>query len=224
MRAIILAAGRGARLGALTANCPKPLLVVGAKPLIVYHLEALSQIGVKQVVINLAYLGQQLENYLGDGRHWGLSIQYSWEPYPLEVGGGIIQALPYLGTEPFLVINADIWTDYPLQQLRLPPAALGHLVLSHTLHQDQGDFALVNGQVQTPGVGVNYTYTGIALLAPALFTDFIAQVGQSLALLPILQQAITKHALTGEVYRGQWMDAGTPERFQALRNQLASLF
>jgi len=219
-RAMILAAGRGNRLRPLTDHCPKPLVAVGKKPLIVYHLENLAQAGFREIVINLFYLGQQIEDYLGNGANWGVSIAYSHEPSLLEVGGGICQALPLLGSSPFVILNGDIWTDYPFSKLPTTLEGLAHLVLvDNPAHHVNGDFALqANGQLTRQRQGT-LTYSGISLLDPELFAGF--SKGNAFRLAPLFDQAILHQQLYGEHYQGAWTDVGTMERLQSLENALA---
>ncbi|MBN9286572.1 MAG: mannose-1-phosphate guanylyltransferase [Gammaproteobacteria bacterium 39-13] len=221
MRAMILAAGRGNRLRPLTDHCPKPLIQVQSKPLIVYHLENLSKAGVTQVVINLRYLGEQILAYLGDGKKWGMQITYSSEAKELEVGGGIFNALPLLGKDPFLLVNGDIWTDYPFVKLPSHPKGLAHLVLvDNPLHNPEGDFSLnKEGQLSREPYQ-KLTYSGLSVLHPALFSDCVE--GTSFRLAPLLDKAAAKQALYGEHYHGEWTDVGTIERLQELEKKLAS--
>lgn len=219
-RAMILAAGRGSRLRPLTDHCPKPLVAVGNKPLIVYHIENLAQAGFREIVINLFHLGQQIEDYLGNGANWGVSIAYSREPSLLEVGGGICQALPLLGTSPFVIVNGDIWTDYPFLQLPTTLEGLAHLVLvDNPSHHVNGDFTLqTNGQLTRQGQST-LTYSGISLLHPDLFAGYTK--GSAFRLAPLFDQAILRQQLHGEHYQGLWTDVGTVERLQSLENALA---
>ena len=216
MKAMILAAGKGERMRPLTLTKPKPLLAVGGKRLIEYHLLALAQAGFGEVVINHAWLGQQIEDYLGDGARYGLAIEYSREAEPLETGGGIRHALPLLGKEPFLVVNGDIWTDYDFTQLRGPLAGQAHLVLvDNPAHHPDGDFTLVEGQVRDqPGL----TYSGIAVLDPSLFDD---QGDTAFKLAPLLRRAMAVGQVTGEHHRGHWIDVGTPQRLADIDRLLA---
>jgi MurNAc alpha-1-phosphate uridylyltransferase len=219
MKAMILAAGRGERMRPLTDHTPKPLLPVAGRPLIVHHLERLQAAGIVEVVINTGHLGEQLPAVLGDGGTWNLRI--AWSPEPpgaLETGGGIFQALPLLGSEPFIVVNGDIWTDYPLIQLLHAPTGLAHLVLvDNPLHHAGGDFALLgDGQVvehETPRL----TFSGISVLRPALFNE--CQWGR-FPLGPLLRRAMAFGAVSGEHYRGGWRDIGTPERLAELDRML----
>lgn len=216
MKAMILAAGKGERMRPLTLTTPKPLLAVGGKRLIEYHLLALAQAGFGEVVINHAWLGQQIEDYLGDGARYGLAIEYSREAEPLETGGGIRHALPLLGKEPFLVVNGDIWTDYDFTQLRGPLAGQAHLVLvDNPAHHPDGDFTLVEGQVRDqPGL----TYSGIAVLDPSLFDD---QGDTAFKLAPLLRRVMAVGQVTGEHHRGHWIDVGTPQRLADIDRLLA---
>lgn len=214
-RAMLLAAGRGERMRPLTDTVPKPLLTVRGKPLIVWHLERLARLGVKQVVINLAWLGDQVRAALGDGSRWQLQIHYSDEgAAALETGGGIFQALPWLGPQPFLVVNADVFTDLDFGLLRIAPDALAHLVLvANPMHHPHGDFALVNGRVQQDG-GARWTYSGIGLYRPELFAGCSAG---KFPLLPLLRRAIASQRLHGQVFEGAWNDVGSVERLAALQ-------
>jgi len=215
LRAMLLAAGRGERMRPLTDTVPKPLLTVRGKPLIVWHLERLARLGVKQVVINLAWLGDQIRAALGDGERWRLQIHYSDEgAAALETGGGIFQALPWLGPQPFLVVNADVFTDLDFGVLRIAPDALAHLVLvANPMHHPHGDFALVNGRVQQDG-GARWTYSGIGLYRPELFAGCSAG---KFPLLPLLRRAIASQRLHGQVFEGAWNDVGSVERLAALQ-------
>jgi len=207
MKAMILAAGKGERMRPLTLTTPKPLIKIAGKSLIEYHLQALARAGFSDVVINHAWLGQQIEDALGDGSRYGLTIAYSAEGEPLETGGGIRHALPLLGEAPFLVINGDIWTDYDFASLRGPLAGEAHLVLvDNPGHHPQGDFALVGGQVRDQP---SLTYSGIAVLDPALFAD---SGSGAFKLAPLLRRAMGVGEVTGEHYQGHWVDVGTHER------------
>jgi N-acetyl-alpha-D-muramate 1-phosphate uridylyltransferase len=213
--AMVLAAGRGERMRPLTDRTPKPLLTVQGKPLIVWHLEKLSRLGVKHVVINLAWLGEQIRAALGDGAQWKLQIHYSDEGgAALETGGGIFQALPCLGSQPFLVVNADVFTDLDFGAVRIAPEALAHLVLvANPMHHPNGDFALINGRVQDQG-GARWTYSGIGLYRPELFHGCSAG---KFPLLPLLRRAIASRRLHGQVFEGAWSDVGSVERLAALQ-------
>lgn len=219
MKAMILAAGKGERLRPLTLHTPKPLVRAAGVPLIEYHLRALAAAGFTEVVINHAWLGQQIEDYLGDGEQFGVSIAYSAEAEPLETGGGIFQALPLLGTEPFVLINGDIFTDYPFAQLRQPLAGLAHVVLvANPDHHAAGDFHLLNRQVSDARPDqANLTYSGIAVLSPALFAD--CQPG-AFKLAPLLRAAMAAGQVSGELFCGCWVDVGTHERLAQVESLL----
>lgn len=211
MKAMILAAGKGERMRPLTLHTPKPLVPAAGKPLIEYHLEALARAGFTDVVINHAWLGQQIENHLGDGSRFGLSIRYSPEGEPLETGGGIFKALPLLGDAPFVLVNGDIWTDYDFSALQAPLQGLAHLVLvDNPGHHGRGDFRLEGGQVldgdDAPGT---LTFSGISVLDPALFDG--CQPG-AFKLAPLLRKAMAAGQVRGERYQGHWVDVGTLER------------
>ncbi len=219
MKAMILAAGLGSRMRPLTDERPKPLLEVGGRPLIGWHLQRLAAAGIHEVVINHHYLGEQIERALGRGEDYGLHIRYSPETERLETGGGIVRALPLLGSEPFVVVNGDIWTDYPFSQLcrRDPGRALAHLVMvPNPGHHRGGDFRLDDrGRVSdAPSpAGQALTYSGIALLSPALFTG---RAAEPFPLVEPLRRAIRQDRVTGERYDGRWWDIGTPERLREL--------
>jgi N-acetyl-alpha-D-muramate 1-phosphate uridylyltransferase len=219
MKAMLLAAGRGERMRPLTDHRPKPLLPAGGRPLIVHHLERLCQAGFQELVINHAHLGEQIEQALGDGSRWGLSIAYSAEGQALETGGGIRRALPLLGAEPFLVINGDIWCDYDFSRLRdVTLRGLAHLVLvDNPEHHPTGDFLLEDGLVldrQGPG---RLTFGGIALYRPELFAGL---ADGPFPLAPLLRQAMGQRLVSGEHHHGLWMDIGTPERLRQLNERL----
>jgi len=215
---MILAAGRGERMRPLTARLPKPLLEVGGHRLIEYHLASLAQFGVREVVINLSWHGERIRDALGDGATRGISIRYSEEgPEPLGTGGGLVAALPMLGTAPFLVMNGDVWTDFPLRSLRRPAGSLAHLVLvGNPEHHPDGDYGLDPGGRATAGP-VRLTYSGVSVLDPALFSG----CGPGFqALKPQLDRALAAGRLSGQRYRGAWCDVGTPARLAALDGQL----
>lgn len=220
MKAMILAAGRGERMRPLTDHTPKPLLTVGGKALIVWHLQRLAAAGFKEVVINHAHLGQQIETALGNGSRWGLSIAYSAEGTALETAGGIAKALPLLGGQPFLVVNGDIFTDIDFAGLQhaLADDKLAHLVLVDNPPQHaQGDFALAHQLVTLSGAR-KLTFSGVAVYRPQLFADVAPAVPVKLA--PMLQAVIARGEVTGEHHRGIWHDIGTPERLHALDMEL----
>lgn len=211
---MILAAGRGERLRPLTDHTPKPLLSVRGKPLIEWHLEALARVGVREVVINLSWLGELIRRALGDGSRWGLRIQYSEEgPVPLETGGGIFQALPLLGEAPFLIVNGDVFTSLDFAPLALRGDADAHLVLVPNPPQHpRGDFCLQDGRVGDSD-GERLTYSGVGVFSPRLFAG--CAVGR-FPLLPLFRRAIAAGRLTGERFDGFWNDVGTVERLQQL--------
>lgn len=215
---MILAAGRGERMRPLTDHTPKPLLTIAGQPLITYHLEALRAAGIVEVVINTGHLGEQLPEALGDGQRWGMRIAWSPEPpEALETGGGIFQALPLLGKEPFIVVNGDIWTDFPLTRWTQPPltlSGLAHLVLvDNPPHHVEGDFALLeNGQLAEQGIP-RWTFSGISVLRPELFAG--CEPGR-FPLGPLLRRAMAAGKVNGELYQGGWRDIGTPQRLAEL--------
>lgn len=220
MKAMILAAGRGERMRPLTDHTPKPLLEVGGKPLIVWHLERLAAAGFKDIVINHAHLGNMIEAALGNGDAWGLSITYSPEQVALETAGGIANALHLLGDESFLVVNGDIYTDIDFVQMQsaLRPSKLAHLVLIDNPPQHPtGDFALIGGEVRQQGESL-LTFSGVAVYSPKLFAALPKRVAAKLA--PLLRQAMAIGGVTGQHHRGVWHDVGTPERLQELNQQL----
>ena len=213
---MVLAAGRGERLRPLTDRTPKPLLEVRGEPLLGWHLRALARAGVREVVINLAWLGAQIRSRIGDGAAYGLQVQYSAEPEgALETGGGIFQALPLLGPGPFIVVNGDTYADIDFAKLAIAPHELAHLVLvPNPAHHPRGDFALRDGLVQSQGEP-RLTYSGIGVYRPGLFAG--CQPGR-FPLLPLLQAAIAARALGGELHAGAWTDVGTVERLEALNS------
>jgi MurNAc alpha-1-phosphate uridylyltransferase len=214
MRAMILAAGLGTRMGGLTAATPKPLLCAGGKPLLQYHLEALARCGVRDVVINHARNGARIEAEFGDGARFGLSIRYSAEgDAPLETAGGVRRALPLLGPAPFLLVNADIWTDFDLGRLTgIAPVAAHIVLVGNPPHHPGGDFGLAGTAVTVDG-GPRLTYSGIGVYDPALFAD-LAPGPAPLA--PLLRAAIQAGRVSGEVHAGHWFDIGTPKRLADL--------
>ncbi len=221
MQAMILAAGRGERMRPLTDTLPKPLLPAGGRPLIEWHLRALAATGFREVVINHAWLGERLTAALGDGRRFGLRIRYAPEPPgALETAGGIVNALPLLGDAPFLVINGDVWTDYPLERLpTLGEDDLAHLVLvDNPPHHPAGDFHLREGRVQADG-RLRLTFAGIGVYAPELFAGL--PPGRR-PLAPLLREAMAAGRVSGEHYRGRWFDIGTPQRLAELDALLAT--
>ncbi len=221
MKAMLLAAGRGERMRPLTDTVPKSLLRAGGKPLIVWLIESLARAGVSEFVVNHAHKGEQIESALGDGSAFGVRIRYSPEAPALETAGGIAKALPLLGPEPFIAVNADVFTDYDFS--RLAGAATGsrlaHLVLvPNPGHNPNGDFALEGVQVANDGPQ-RLTFSGIGLYRPALFSG--VQPGVPARLAPLLRQAISAGAVSGELHPGKWRDIGTPERLADLDRDLA---
>ncbi|WP_026186174.1 N-acetylmuramate alpha-1-phosphate uridylyltransferase MurU [Thioalkalivibrio thiocyanodenitrificans] len=213
MHAMILAAGRGERMRPLTDHTPKPLLMAGGRPLIEHHLLRLAAAGYRDVVINLAHLGGQIREHLGDGSRFGLAIRYSPEDRALETGGGIRRALPLLGDEPFLVINGDVWCSHPLNPPVMAERDLAHLVLvDNPAHHPAGDFCLIGGRVRDRGAD-RLTFSGIGWYRPALFRD---HADGRFPLAPLLHAAMTGDHVSGEYYRGGWLDVGTPERLAQL--------
>ena len=221
MKAMLLAAGRGERLRPLTDALPKPLVRVGGRPLIAWHLDALARAGVREVVINLSWLGDQLRAALGDGGSYGLTLVYSEEgPVPLETGGGIFRALPHLGPDPFLVVNADVWSDIDYGALSLEPGAHARLVLiPNPAHHPRGDFGLEDGLVVQKDAD-RFTYSGIGVYRPQFFEG--CAPGR-FPLLPLLNRAIGARLVRGQLHRGGWCDVGSPERLASLEARLAAV-
>jgi MurNAc alpha-1-phosphate uridylyltransferase len=214
MKAMILAAGRGERMRPLTDHLPKPLLHVAGKPLIVHHLQHLAAAGITEIVINHAWLGHLIEQHLADGRQYGVHIQYSAEgPVGIETAGGIKKALPLLGTEPFLVVNGDVLSDFPFTQLpELALDKLAHLVLVPNPPQHPaGDFGLQDG-LALAVAQQQFTFSGIGIYRPAFFST-VAGGAQKLA--PYLREAMAQQQVSASLYQGFWADIGTPERLAA---------
>jgi MurNAc alpha-1-phosphate uridylyltransferase len=220
VKAIVLAAGRGERMRPLTDSVPKPLLAVGGKPLIAYHLESLARAGVKDVVVNLSWLGERIRAALGDGRQYGVHISYSDEgPVPFETGGGIFNALPQLGPGPFLVVNGDVWTDIDFSRIELEAQAHARLVLvPNPLHHSRGDFGL-EGDVVVERDTDRFTYSGIGVYRPEFFAGCTPG---KFPLLPLLRRAIAARRLHGQIHRGDWCDVGSPERLATLESRISS--
>jgi len=212
--AMILAAGRGERMRPLTDRAPKPLLEVRGKALIEYHLERLARAGISQVVVNLCWLGAMIRERLGDGARYGVRIAYSEElPDALETGGGIFRALPLLGDQPFLVVNGDVFTDYPVAGATLGRDSDAHLVLVPNPPQHrQGDFGLEHGRA-VPSAAVQYTFSGIASYRPEFFAGC---VDGAFPLKPLLLRSMAAGRCSAELYGGLWEDVGTPQRLAAL--------
>ena len=231
MKALIFAAGLGERMRPLTDHTPKPLLQVGGKPLIAWHLDKLAARGIRDVVVNTSWLADRFPRTLGDGSAWGLRIRYSYEgEKPLETGGGMLHALPLLGEAPFVLVNGDVWTDYDFARLPRDPAGDAHLVMvDRPVQATHGDFALdADGHVRSEGANP-LTYAGIGVFRSRLFDDWRAQVGDAGAdevpprfrLAPLLRKAMARDAVTGEHHRGRWTDVGTPQRLAELEASLA---
>jgi MurNAc alpha-1-phosphate uridylyltransferase len=217
MKAMILAAGFGSRLRPLTETIPKPLLKVGGKPLLQYHLERLAAAGITDIIINTSWLAELIEDYFGDGSDFGVKIQWSREEQPLETGGGIARALPLLGREPFLLINGDVWTDFPLHSVSLDKGMDAHLVMvTNPEHHPEGDFAVANNLVSYD-VGSKYTFSGISLFRPQLFAGYEEDC---FPLRDVMRPAILSGNVSGEVYTGDWWDIGTVDRLSRLNKQL----
>ena len=229
MKALIFAAGLGERMRPLTDHTPKPLLEVGGKPLIVWHLEKLAALGVQDVVVNTSWLANCFEPVLGDGSRFGLRLHYRYEgSTPLETGGGLLNALPLLGDAPFYALNGDVFCNLDLASLPREPAGLAHLVLvDNPAHHPRGDFALdAAGAVHdTPAL----TFSGIGIYRPALLDNWQAVIGQApgveatpprFKLAPLLRAAMAAGQISGQHHRGLWTDVGTPQRLAALDRQL----
>lgn len=221
---MILAAGRGERMRPLTDSCPKPLLRVGGKALIEWHLERLARTGFRQIVINHAHLGSMLEQALGNGSRWGLSIAWSREADALETAGGIAQALALLGSDPFLVVNGDIWCDFDFGRARTIAAQMlaGDLdawcvLVDNPPQHPRGDFGIDSGRLLAEA-SQRFTFSGIGVYRPTLFGQLIR--GQPAPLAPLLREAITRGAAGAERHAGRWVDVGTPQRLTELDAQL----
>jgi len=229
MRAMILAAGRGERMRPLTDNCPKPLLEVGGRSLIVWHLEALAQAGIRQVVINHAHLGVMIEQALGDGRRWGLQIHYSAERQALETAGGIRRALHHLGNDPFLVVNGDIHTDFDFgrarsisQQMLAAELDCWCVMVPNPDHHPQGDFGLESGRLLNRTIAPErprLTFSGVGIYCPGLFERL--PDGEPARLAPLLERSAAAGRAGGELHTGHWTDVGTPLRLATLNEQFA---
>lgn len=229
MKAMILAAGLGNRMRPLTLTTPKPLLAVGGKPLIVWHIEKLREIGITDIVINTAWLAEKLVEYLADGQQFGVNILWSHEGEGLETAGGIINALPLLGDEPFLVVNGDVWTEIDFADViqtqhyeRVKSQqVLAHLMLVPNPPQHlQGDFCYYNGMAYEHNAhpdGENLTFSGVSLLSPQLFAGL--ERGKR-PLAPLLREAMQHHQVSAQKTSQRWVDVGTPERLYALDEQI----
>lgn len=218
MKAMILAAGEGRRMRPLTLATPKPLLQVRGTSLIEHHIHRLAAAGIRELVVNVAYLGEKIREALGDGARLGVSIQYSVEPEPLETAGALHHALPVLGDEPFLLVNGDVWTDYPFARLAEKPLiGDGHLVLvPNPPHKTGSDFSLsADGALRMAEGGDGHTFSGISLLSPRLIRHY-PRARRQFPLREVFDWAIQRSALTGELFTGTWCDVGTPERLAEL--------
>ena len=219
MKAVVLAAGKGERLRPLTDTIPKPLIEVRGKPLIVHHLERLRDAGFTQLHINTSWLAESIQTALGDGSRYGVHIHFSYEgPEPLETGGGLFRMLPALGREPFLVVNGDVFTDFPFETLKhkLKPDFLAHLVMvANPAHHPKGDFHLSPAGHLRPTGEPKLTYSGIGVYKAEFFQD--CRAGK-FPLLPLLKQAMAAEALSGEQYLGMWNDIGTPAALAGLES------
>ncbi|QAU22748.1 nucleotidyltransferase family protein [Dyella sp. M7H15-1] len=225
--ALIFAAGLGERMRPLTDHTPKPLLEVQGKPLIVWHLEKLAAIGVHYVVINTSHLADQFPDALGNGSRWGLRIRYAYEgPTPLETGGGMLNALPLLGPEPFIVVSGDVWTDADLGALPAEPTGVAHLLLvDNPPHHPRGDFALdQHGVLHIEGTP-RMTYSGIGVYRREFLdgwqslADYLPDPNDKpprFKIRPLLEAAMARNAVTGSRHPGRWTDVGTPERLTSL--------
>ena len=234
MRALVFAAGLGERMRPLTDTTPKPLLEVGGKPLIAWHLEKLAALGITEVVVNTSWLAPRFPELLGDGSRWGLRLHYSHEgPVPLETGGGMLHALPLLGDAPFIAVNGDIWSDYDFARLPREPRGDAHLVLvDNPEHHPQGDFVLEgDGRLASEGSG-KLTFSGIGLYHPSVLQGWQAVIGDAegsrdtpprFRLAPLLRAAMTAAAVSGQQHHGYWTDVGTPLRLQQLEQRLHAM-
>jgi len=221
MKAMILAAGRGERLRPLTDTIPKPLLQVGDHCLIEWHIKRLHSAGLTDIVVNVSYLGDLIQARLGDGSQYGVRITYSQEPPgALETGGGICKALPLLGEPAFIVVNADIWSDFPFEQLS-EPKGLAHLVMvNNPAQHPDGDFVLDDDHVLDEPAGARYTFSGIGVYRPELFSG---KAQGRFPLAPVLKLAMKEKAVSGELYQGNWYDIGTIDRLERLQNLIQDM-
>ena len=220
MRAMILAAGRGERMGALTKDCPKPLLVVNGRTLLERHIEALVAAGIEDIVINVSYLADQIIDFCEDGSRWGCRIEFSVEDERLETAGGVVKALPLLGDAPFLLVSADVFTDFDYRALSEQSLAddWGHLVLvDNPEHHPGGDFCLEQNRIRSAEhLDDSLTYSGVGLVSAALFHSLYPGRRR---IRPVFDRAIESDRLRGHLWRGQWSDVGTPERLSAAAQQ-----
>ncbi len=222
MKAMILAAGAGRRLGTLGQQLPKACLNIGGEPLVVHHIKKLQSAGITDIVINYAYLGEHIVEAVGDGRQWGVNIHYSPEAPPgLETGGGIFNVLDVLGSEPFCVMNADLWSDFDYRLLRREPEQLAHLIMvPNPDFHPTGDYYLDQGYISQHATMTDtskYTFAGIGVYRPELFHG--SQPGR-FKLAPLLNQAMETKGVTGELYDGPWFNINTPETYQQVQEWL----
>lgn len=226
MQAFILAAGKGTRMLPLTANCPKPLLKVAGKPLLQHQIERLHSAGVSHIIINVSYLGDMVREFVQTLQKPHLTLAVSEEPYPLETAGAIVHAAPLLNDEPFILVNADVWTDFPyarfLNLQQSLAAERGHLVfIPNPAHKNGGDYALAGDRVIPKDNGdETFTFSGISVLSPDLIMKYPNR-REKFALKEVFDWAIDHNKLSGELYQGDWIDVGTPERLQVLSNRLS---
>lgn len=215
-QALVFAAGRGERLRPLTDTTPKPLVDVGGKPLIVWHLEKLAAAGVRDIVVNTSHLAEQFEPALGDGSRWDVTIRYSYEgPTPLETGGGMRRALGLLRDEPFIAVSADIWSDFDYATLPDEPTCSAHLVMvPNPDFHPRGDFDLDGSRLNEEGIGERLTFGNIGVYRPEFIAD---QPDGAFKLLPLYQRAMRDRQLTGERYDGRWFNIGTAGDLERLR-------
>ncbi|VUD40371.1 UTP--glucose-1-phosphate uridylyltransferase [Thalassocella blandensis] len=236
-KAFIFAAGEGRRMLPLTEHCPKPLLKVRGKCLIEHHIEKLVAAGFCEIVINVSYLAEQVIEHLGNGERYGADIQFSLEERPLETGGGLLKALPLLGEEPFVLVNGDVWTDFPFSALSerkdiFTGVSAGDtrlFLVENPDHNPSGDFAfkrkgdaLSDELVLRDSVvahGKSYTFSGISILNPALIAQYPSK-REKFPLLEVFQYAIEQQQLKGEIYSGRWVDVGTPQRLDLVNLDL----
>jgi len=215
MKAMILAAGRGERMRPLTDSRPKPLLDVDGRALIEWHIQALKEAGIKDILINTSWLGDQIPEYLGDGAYWGVNLTFSHEDKALETAGGIRKALDFFGEEPFIVVNGDIWTDFDYKELLKKPVKLAHIVLvPNPEHNNDGDFTINDAGIVSDEGEQRLTFSGIGVYDPKVFVGL--PLNQPYPLAPLLKQMMFYESVTGEIFDGRWYDIGTPERLDEL--------
>lgn len=227
-QAMILAAGKGTRLQPITDNLPKPLVEVGGQPLIVWHIKALKAAGIVDITINTSWLAEKLQQALGDGEKYGVTLHWSVEEEPLETAGGIFHALQTgkLKDEPFILVNGDVWTTYDFTQLvdyEMSADQLAHLLMiDNPNHNGQGDFAIQNGLAsqEAIGGGDKYTFSGISVISPKLVADQV--MGQAAPLAPLFKKAMPKFQITAELIKDNWIDVGTPERLEQINQYIAN--